>query len=293
MIESVSEDKLSPLNLEEKGSPSLGQEGDTFSVIWNGESHVYKKKDLLFEDKAKKKISVWIPISVFLIVFIVGLILIFYQALVSSPLGFANFIISPNFPWFLATIGVLILFAPMGIYGIFHFYSWMQNEFFKVRSGYMKIRRKMGNDRWNIFWKKPIGSKISAKTEDGINIEVPIKLQKDYMGWEGNVPFIELDENLAQMPLTRTILQIPQEHATRMSYLAYLAGKISSLKESQNLQLLLIIAIVIICAVGAVNIYISYNLKDSVDKLSAKTSQINTNVGQIANSTNPTVPKVG
>jgi flagellar basal body-associated protein FliL len=292
MIESVSEEKLSPPVMGEKVSPSLRDEGDTFSVIWNGENHTYKKKDLIFDDKVKKKMNIFIPISVFFIVFIVGLILIFYQAFTSSPLAFANFIISPNFPWFLATIGVLILFAPMGIYGIFHFYSWMQNEFFKVRGGYMKIRRKMGNDRWNIFWKKPIGNKISAKTEDGINIEVPVKLQKDYMGWEGNIPFIELDENLAQMPLTRTILQIPQEHATRMSYLAYLAGKISALKESQNLQLLLIIAIVIICAIGGLNTYMSYTLKESVDKLNAKTAQIGTNIGQISNSTNPTPPKV-
>jgi len=268
-------------------------EENTFTVVWDGKEHKYNKKNLKLSDEGKKGKPIWIFIVAFFIVIGIAATGIIYEGIISPDISIAKFILSESFDWFIVTVVSIILLGPFGIYGIYKFYSWLQNEFFKVRAGYIKVRRKLGNDRWKITWKKPIGSKIKAKTEDGINIEIPIKLEKDYVGWNGNIPFIEMDENLCQMSLTRTVLTIPQEHSTRMSYLAYLAGKISALKEQGNLQLLLIIAIIAIVGIGAFNAYTTYEIKTRQEEVSSSISQVNQIIGKLQNRTTSQPPTVG
>lgn len=268
-------------------------EEDSFTVSWDGKEYKYKKKDLVLFDEGKKGKPVWIFIVLFFVVIGIATVGIMYEGITSPDISIAKFILSESFDWFMIAVASVIILGPFGIYGIYKFYSWLQNEFFKVRSGHIKVRRKLGNDRWKITWKKPIGSKIKARTEDGINIEIPIELKKDYVGWNGNIPFIEMDENLCQMPLNRTVLTIPQEHSTRMSYLAYLAGKISALKEQSNLQLLLIIAIIAIVGIGAFNAYTTYEVKARQEEVSSSISQVNQIVGTLQNRTVSQPPTVG
>ena len=281
-------DKI-PVQAEKELLPPVS---NTFKVIYDGREYNYDKSKIKMSDEVKKGKSVLIPITIFFVAISIAGIFILYQGFTSPTINIAAFILSPSFDWFLITIVCIILLGPFGIYGIFKFYSWMQNEFFKSRSGHMKVRRKMSNDRWRIFWKKPIGNKIKAKTEDGIDIEIPIKLEKDWVGWEGNIPFIEFDENLNQMPLKRTIQTIPQEHSTRMSYLAYLAGKISAWKEQSNLQLLLVLAIIIIVGASVYNIWITMGIKEDQTKMTETVSKVERITGDLYNRTAPQTPTV-
>lgn len=173
------------------------------------------------------------------------------------------------FLMFILFILVTVIFGPFGIYGMYHFYQWFSG-WIKVRSGHIKVRQKLPNDRWRVFWKKPVGRKINIKTEEGMEVEVPIRLEKDFVGWEGSTPFIEIDENYQQMKLTRTTMEIPKEHATRMSYLAYLAGKIAGMKEENMLQLLLIIAIAAMFIGVGLTWFMNHNMQKQVSLLSQK-----------------------
>jgi hypothetical protein len=278
---------------------SFDSVGDTFTMNFDGKTLTFKKKDLkINEDAKKKRVPAWAWVVVFLIGIGGFFILLIYQGFTTPDLNIAEFILSESFDWFLVSIVLIIILGPFGVYGLYRFHRFLQDEFFKVRSGFIRVRKKLGNDRWQIMWKKPVGSKIKAKTEEGIEVEIPIKLEKDYMGWEGNVPFIEMDENLTQFPLKRTIVTIPKEHSTRMSYLAYLAGKISAWKEQSNLQLLLIIAIIAIVGIGAYNAYTTYNLDQKTSTISVQQEKVERIVGDLYNRTQTTpsgnqIPSVG
>ena len=72
-----------------------------------------------------------------------------------------------------------------------------------------------------------------------------IILNEKFMGWHGAKPFVEFDENFVQMPLTRTKLQIPREHTTRMTYLSWWSGFIAGSRGQSNLKLFLIVLIIL------------------------------------------------
>jgi hypothetical protein len=74
--------------------------------------------------------------------------------------------------------------------------------------------------------------------------KVGVILNEKYIGWDGSIPFVEYDENLVQMPLTRTELKIPREHTTRMTYLAWYSGFIAGAKGEQGLKMLLILCLI-------------------------------------------------
>jgi len=77
-------------------------------------------------------------------------------------------------------------------------------------------------------------------------------LNEKFMGWHGSKPFVEFDENFVQMPLTRTKLQIPREHTTRMTYLSWWSGFIAGARGQSNLKMFLIVLIILaIIGVGA------------------------------------------
>lgn len=178
------------------------------------------------------------------------------------------------FLMFILFILVTAIFAPFGIFGMYRFYQWFTG-WFKVRSGHIRVRQRMPNGRWNIFWSKPSGSKIKLKDdESGKNQDIPVKLDGEMIGFEGSTPFIEIDENLQQMPLKRTVLTIPKEHSTRMAYLAYLAGKIAGMREENIMQWLLIAAICAMIGIGVFMWWTTNGVKNQVTELSAKISSL-------------------
>jgi hypothetical protein len=206
---------------------------------------------------------------------------------------FSNNVPSEVFITFWVLIVASVIFVPFGFYGIIRFYRWIDNNFLKSRAGFMKIRQKQTNGRWRTFWVKPSGAKIKLKSEEGkFQQDVPIETTKDFMGFEGNVPFAEFDENLIQMRLDRTSVVIPKEHQTRMSYLAYLAGKIAGMSEGINLQLLLIIGIGALLGIAGYMAYTTYNFQNTVgEQLTSMTDS----VGQLKSTValiNATLPKI-
>lgn len=191
------------------------------------------------------------------------------------------------FAMLITTIASLAILGPFGIFGIYRFREWLSG-WFKIRSGHIRVRQKLPNDRWQIFWKKPEGRKISLKSQEGKNTDIPIKLEKDFVGWEGSVPFIEIDDNFQQMPLNRTKLTIPKEHSTRMSYLAYLAGKIAGMKEETRLQLFLLIAIVVMIGVAGLVWWTTNGLSNDVSDLADQVAALRPATGQAQQSQIPT-----
>ena len=209
-------------------------------------------------------------------------------------MNFVEFILSDYFLWFIIAIVLLCILGPFGIFGIIKFWRWVNEQFILPRRGYIKVRQKLGNDRWKTFWKKLEGNKISIK-EGEINYEIPLKLGKDWIGWEGNIPFVEIDENYAQMPLSRTKVQIPKEHSTRMAYLAYLAGKAMAFKQDTRLQLLLIITIVVLIGGIAFMLWQQSNFSSSMAELANKVDSLEKSYKEFVNRTvfTPQIPRVG
>lgn len=211
-------------------------------------------------------------------------------------MNFAQFVLSDYFIWFIISIVLLCFLGPFGIYGLAKFWQYINEQFFLPRKGYIKVRQKLGNDRWKTFWKKLEGGKISIKdSETGMSMEVPLNLGKGWVGWEGNIPFVEIDSNNAQMPLERTTVEIPKEHSTRMAYLAYLAGKAMAFKQDFNLQLLLIVAIVILIGGIAFMLWQQSNFSSSIGTLVSKVSSLEQSYNEFINRTAfvPQPPKVG
>jgi len=174
----------------------------------------------------------------------------------------------------ISLILVSVIFVPFGIFGLLKFREWFTG-WLKVRSGYIRVRQRLPNGRWRIFWARPSGKKISIKDEEtGRNQDVPITLETGFEGYEGSTPFIEIDENLQQMPLTRTQITIPKEHSTRMSYLAYLAGKIAGMKEESMLHWLLIVAICVMIGAAAFMLWNMNSIKGQIAALTAKIAAI-------------------
>lgn len=100
---------------------------------------------------------------------------------------FVSFITNLN--WFLFFLLTAIFFLPVGIYGYYSIYVKLRN-FMRVRSGWLIVWKKLSNLRWISFWAKPTGRKIKTKTSEGIEIEIPIEIEK---GKLGTMKRIEID----------------------------------------------------------------------------------------------------
>lgn len=92
---------------------------------------------------------------------------------------FVTFITNLN--WFLFFILVGIFFIPVGIFGYYSIFIRIR-DFMRVRSGWLIVWKKLSNMRWISFWAKPTGRKIKTKTSEGIEIEIPIEIEKGKLG---------------------------------------------------------------------------------------------------------------
>jgi hypothetical protein len=82
-----------------------------------------------------------------------------------------------------------------------------------------------------------------------------IKLDEEHIGWLGTKPFVCFDENWVQMSLTRTKLQIPREHTTRMTYLSWWSGFIAGARGQEGLKTLLIITLILVLILGGMTYF--------------------------------------
>ncbi len=86
-------------------------------------------------------------------------------------------------PFFIFALISWIIFIPTGIFGItniiFRLRSWL-----RVRDGWIKVRKKLSNYHWFIFWARPTGRKIKIKGEEGIEFEIPIQIEENMLAME-------------------------------------------------------------------------------------------------------------
>lgn len=157
------------------------------------------------------------------------------------------------------------------------------------------------------------GKKIAAKKRIAAKRKaakktINVKVDARNMGYQGSTPFIELDENLQQMPLDRTKLTIPRETLTRMFPLAYLAGKLSNMDKGKGVGLVMILLFILIIANVAITFYGTStatnkvevlangttNRMDAMEKKVSDTAVLTTLIAEKLNVTsNVSVPTVG
>ena len=89
-------------------------------------------------------------------------------------------------PAYLIFLIIGILMIPLSLFGILHLYSWI-DTWSKLKSGWIKVRKKLSNGRWVTFWARPTGRKIKIKGEEGMEYEVPVQIEKGMMGYESYV----------------------------------------------------------------------------------------------------------
>ena len=185
-------------------------------------------------------------------------------------MNFAQFVLSDYFLIFWILVALSCILYPFGIYGIVMFWRWINKQFIKPRKGYILVRQKLPNDRIREFLALPTGQFIKFKDLEGREIQVPIKMEKGWVAYDGNLPLIELDENGRQVPINREIKStISQEEITRGWKAAYEAGKlIGSLEFFEAIKFLIMIVLVvsIIATVAAASAaYFSYTKVPKID----------------------------
>ena len=91
-----------------------------------------------------------------------------------------------NSPFFVPLVVFIIIFTPLGIFGMINLYYRIRN-WNRTRSGWIKVRKKLSNLHWIEFWAKPTGRKTNIKTEEGIEIELPLEITEGMIGMEKEV----------------------------------------------------------------------------------------------------------
>lgn len=113
--------------------------------------------------------------------------------------------------------------------------------------------------------------------------KISVLTEENMIGYTGSTPFIMFDENWNQMSLDNEKTIIPREHTTRMFPLAYLAGKLSVLKQSESFKLLLIIILITSIAAAALGGYSWYNSNVKLTDATAKIDNVNTKIDNTNN----------
>lgn len=99
----------------------------------------------------------------------------------TQPTNIAQLFISP---WFIGILVFVIIFTPLGIIGILSLVSRLRN-WSRSRDGWIKIRKKLSNYHWIVFWSRPTGRKIKIKGEEGIEIEIPFMTEANAKDKDG------------------------------------------------------------------------------------------------------------
>lgn len=89
-------------------------------------------------------------------------------------------------PFYLIFLLIGALMIPFSLLGTVYLYSWL-NTWQKLRSGWIKVRKKLSNGRWVEFWARPTGRKIKVKGEEGMEFEVPVQIEKNMMAYESEL----------------------------------------------------------------------------------------------------------
>lgn len=129
--------------------------------------------------------------------------------------------------------------------------------------------------------------------------KIALITEENMVGYTGSTPFVMFDENWNQMGLDNEKTIIPREHTTRMFPLAYLAGKLSVLKQSESLRTLLIIILIVAIAGAALGGYSWYSsnekfksVNDGMGNMSGKIDNTNILLETIVEGFNLTVKEV-
>lgn len=89
-------------------------------------------------------------------------------------------------PAYLIFLIIFIAMIPLSFFGILKINSWL-SHWRKLRAGYIKVRKKLSNGRWIEFWARPTGRKIKVKGEEGLKFEIPVKIEKGFMGYQSKI----------------------------------------------------------------------------------------------------------
>lgn len=119
--------------------------------------------------------------------------------------------------------------------------------------------------------------------------KLSVVLKEDMLGWEGTTPFIQLDENFVQMPLTRTELKIPREQTTRMTYMAWWDGFIAGARGEGGIKTLIIITLFAVIGIGLFNWYTGSQTSTNILAFNDTINSININLGVLANNSISTI----
>lgn len=98
---------------------------------------------------------------------------------------FIQFLLSP---WFIVILVFVIIFTPLGIIGIISLYGRI-NNWSRQREGWIRIRKRMSNYHWYVFWSRPTGRELTIKGEKGIELEIPFNIEVDEKNKDGLVVF--------------------------------------------------------------------------------------------------------
>jgi hypothetical protein len=94
-------------------------------------------------------------------------------------------------PFYLIILLAIGLMIPLALLGIYSLIRWL-DDWRKIRAGWIVVRKKLSNGRWIEFWARPVGRKIAVKGEEGMNFEIPVSIEKDYMGYQKDVKNVPL-----------------------------------------------------------------------------------------------------
>lgn len=111
------------------------------------------------------------------------------QATQPTNAWFLEFMLSPLF---IILIIYVLIFTPFGILGMGSLITRI-NNWNKQRSGFMKMRKKLSNLHWIDFWIKPTGRKTTIKTEEGIEMELPIEISEGMLGLEKEITKVKFN----------------------------------------------------------------------------------------------------
>jgi len=112
--------------------------------------------------------------------------------------------ISVTNPFFIVFIVVILLMIPFSLIGITTVSGWL-TSWKRQREGWIKIRKKLSNGRWVEFWSKPTGRKVKIKGEEGYEFELPIRIEKNYMGFQSD---LKGDFKLAKQPTPEELREL-------------------------------------------------------------------------------------
>jgi hypothetical protein len=114
-------------------------------------------------------------------------------------------------PWFIVIIIYMLIFTPFGVIGIFSLANRIKN-WNRQRGGWLKMRKKLSNLHWINFWVRPTGRKANIRTEEGIEIELPLEIKEGMLGLEKDINNVHFEsEKKQKKSKDKTVLDIHVE----------------------------------------------------------------------------------